>query len=132
VADVVIVDEVSMVDVPLAWRLYDALRLGTTALVLVGDHNQLPQVGPGNVLRDLIERRPMPTVVLDEVVRQAGVLKENSIAVLRGEVRKTADEMPNGRRPWYLVDQFTEVLAAQRFVLDLFENVLVERLRFDL
>ena len=131
-ADVVIVDEVSMVDVPLAWRLYDALRLGTTALVLVGDHNQLPPVGPGNVLRDLIERRPMPTVVLDEVVRQAGVLKENSIAVLRGEVRKTADEMPNGRRPWYLVDQFTEVLAVQRFVLDLFENVLVERLRFDL
>jgi len=132
VADVVIVDEVSMVDVPLAWRLYDALRLGTTALVLVGDHNQLPPVGPGNVLRDLIERRPMPTVVLDEVVRQAGVLKENSIAVLRGEVRKTAPELPGGRRPWYLVDQFTDALAVQRFVLDLFENVLVERLRFDL
>ncbi|MCE9636549.1 MAG: AAA family ATPase [Planctomycetes bacterium] len=131
-ADVVIVDEVSMVDVPLAWRLYDALRLGTTALVLVGDHNQLPPVGPGNVLRDLIERRPMPTVVLDEVVRQAGVLKENSIAVLRGEVKKTADELPNGRRPWYVVDQFTDALAVQRFVLDLFEGVLVERLRFDL
>ncbi|MCG3134342.1 MAG: ATP-dependent RecD-like DNA helicase [Planctomycetes bacterium] len=131
-ADVVIVDEVSMLDVPLAWRLYDALRLGTTALVLVGDHNQLPPVGPGNVLRDLLERRPMPAALLDRVVRQAGVLKENSIAVLAGEVRKTAPEGPDGRRPWYLVDQFTDALAVQRFVLDLFENVLAERLRFDL
>jgi exodeoxyribonuclease V alpha subunit len=131
-ADVVVVDEVSMLDVPLAWRLYDALRLGRTALVLVGDHNQLPPVGPGNVLRDLIERRPMPTVVLDHVVRQAGVLKENSIAVLSGEVRKTAPEMPNGRRPWYVVDQFTDALAVRRFVLELFENVLADRLRFDL
>jgi exodeoxyribonuclease V alpha subunit len=131
-ADVVIVDEVSMVDVALAWRLYDALRLAHTAVVLVGDHNQLPPVGPGNLLRDLIERRPMPAVVLDEVVRQAGVLKENSIAVLRGEVRRTADEGADGRRPWYVVDQFSDAFAVQRFILDLFESVLVERLRFDL
>ena len=131
-ADVVIIDEVSMLDVPLAWRLYDALRLDRTALVLVGDHNQLPPVGPGNVLRDLIERRPMPTVVLDHVVRQAGVLKENSIAVLRGEVRKTADVGDDGRRPWYVVDQFADVLAVQRFVLELFHDVLADRLRFDL
>ena len=62
-----------------------------TAVVLVGDHNQLPPVGPGNLLRDLIERQPIPTVVLDQVVRQAGVLKENSIAVLSGDVRRTAE-----------------------------------------
>ncbi len=131
-ADVVIVDEVSMVDVPLAWHLYDALDVARTAVVLVGDHNQLPPVGPGNLLRDLIDRRPIATVVLDEVVRQAGVLKENSIAVLRGEVRKTAAAGRDGRRPWYVVDQFGDALAAQRFLLDLFEGVLVEKLRFDL
>jgi exodeoxyribonuclease V alpha subunit len=128
----VIVDEVSMVDVPLAWHLFQALDLERTAVVLVGDHNQLPPVGPGNILRDLIDTRVIPAVILDEIVRQAGMLKENSIAILQGEVRKTAPENGSGRRPWYLVDQFTAVEDVQRFLLDLFESVLVERLSFDL
>jgi exodeoxyribonuclease V alpha subunit len=101
-------------------------------VVLVGDHNQLPPVGPGNLLRDLVQSRMVPTVLLDQVVRQAGILKENSIAVLNGEVRKTSDAEPSGRRAWYVVDHFTDQWDAQRFVLDLFENVLVERLGFDL
>jgi exodeoxyribonuclease V alpha subunit len=100
--------------------------------VLVGDHNQLPPVGPGNLLRDLIERQPIPTVILDQVVRQAGVLKESSIAVLHGDVRQTADEGPDGRPPWIVVNRLSDVLDAQRYLLELFESVLVERLRFDL
>jgi len=131
-ADVVIIDEVSMVDVPLAWHLFKSIDLDNTAVVLVGDHNQLPPVGPGNILRDLIDTRLIPCVVLDEVVRQAGILKENSTAILRGEVRKTAPESTNGRRPWYLVNQFTDLLDVQRFVIDLFETTLHERLGFDL
>lgn len=131
-ADVVIVDEVSMVDVPLAWHFFRALDLTRTAVVLVGDHNQLPPVGPGNLLRDLIERQPIPTVVLDQVVRQAGVLKENSIAVLSGDVRRTADAGIDGRPPWIVVNRHSEVLDAQRYILDLFDSVLVEKLRFDL
>ena len=131
-ADVIIVDEVSMVDVPLAWHLFQSIDLERSAVVLVGDHNQLPPVGPGNLLRDLVQSRMVPTVLLDQVVRQAGILKENSIAVLNGEVRKTSDAEPSGRRAWYVVDQFTDQWDAQRFVLDLFENVLVERLGFDL
>ncbi|MDY0373730.1 MAG: AAA family ATPase [Candidatus Izemoplasmatales bacterium] len=131
-ADVIIVDEVSMVDVPLAWHLFQSIDLERTAVVLVGDHNQLPPVGPGNLLRNLVQSRMAPTVLLDQVVRQAGILKENSIAVLNGEVRKTSDAEPSGRRAWYVVDQFTDQWDAQRFVLDLFENVLVERLGFDL
>ncbi len=131
-ADVVIIDEVSMVDVPLAWHLFKAIDLEDTAVILVGDHNQLPPVGPGNILRDLIDSKIVPCVVLDEVVRQAGILKENSIAILRGEVRKTASESTNGRRPWYLVNQFTDALDVQRFIVDLFETTLHERLGFDL
>src|SRR5439155_12295696 len=106
---VVIIDEVSMVDVPLAWQLFQAIDLKRTAVVLVGDHNQLPPVGPGNLLRDLIERRPIPTVILDQVVRQAGVLKENCIAVLRGEVRKSAASSAEGEAPWILANRFNEV-----------------------
>ena len=132
IADVVIVDEVSMVDVPLAWHLFRSIHLKRTAVVLVGDHNQLPPVGPGNLLRDLVETRGVPTVVLDQVVRQAGVLKENSIAVLKGQVRKTSEREASGRRAWYLVDQFTDPDHAQHFLLKLFETVLAERLRFDL
>ncbi len=67
--DVVVVDEVSMVDIPLAWQLFRCIDLARTAVVLVGDHNQLPPVGPGNLLRDLVQTRAVPTVVLDKVVR---------------------------------------------------------------
>lgn len=131
-ADVLIVDEVSMVDIPLAWHLFRAIDFARTAVVLVGDHNQLPPVGPGNLLRDLIERQPIPTVILDQVVRQAGVLKENSIAVLRGEVRRTAAPEAGSRSPWIVANRFTDVRAAQKFLLGLFDHVLVEHLGFDL
>lgn len=131
-ADVIIVDEVSMVDVPLAWHLLRAVDLERTCLVFVGDHNQLPPVGPGNLLRDLIERQPIPTVILDEVVRQAGILKENSIAVLRGDVRRTAPEGDDGRSPWMVFAHLSDVLDAQRYVLELFDSVLVDQLGFDL
>jgi exodeoxyribonuclease V alpha subunit len=88
--DVVIVDEVSMVDVPLMAELLRRIDLGTTRLILVGDHNQLPPVGAGNVLRDCIKHKLVPTFVLDEVVRQAGVLKSNSMAILSQRVMPTA------------------------------------------
>ena len=131
-ADVVIIDEFSMVPVDLAWHLFRSIDPLKTAVLLVGDHNQLPPVGPGNLLRDLLDTQLVPGVVLDEVVRQAGILKENSIAILRGEVCKTAPESTHGRRPWYLVDQFSDVLDVQTFIVDLYENLLVERLSFDL
>ena len=69
-ADVVIIDEMSMVDIQLFQALLKAIAPGTR-LVLVGDVNQLPSVGPGQVLRDLIASRCFPMVELKKIFRQA-------------------------------------------------------------
>jgi exodeoxyribonuclease V alpha subunit len=69
-ADLLIVDEISMLDVNLAKHLFRAVSLDTR-LVLVGDRDQLPSVGPGAVLHDLIATGIVPTINLDEVYRQA-------------------------------------------------------------
>jgi len=68
--DCVIVDESSMVDIMLMFRLLRNIRPGTR-LVLVGDVNQLPSVGAGNVLRDIINSGKIKTVYLDEIFRQS-------------------------------------------------------------
>lgn len=70
-ADVVIVDEMSMVDVPLMAALLRALAPGTR-LIMVGDSDQLPSVGPGNVLRDMVDSGQIPVVRLTEIFRQSG------------------------------------------------------------
>jgi exodeoxyribonuclease V alpha subunit len=69
-ADVVIVDEVSMIDVLLMHHLLKAVRPSAT-IVFVGDVDQLPSVGPGNVLRDMIASGSVSTVRLDHIFRQA-------------------------------------------------------------
>jgi exodeoxyribonuclease V alpha subunit len=131
-ADILVVDECSMVDVPLAWQLFQAIDRTRTAVVLVGDHNQLPPVGPGNLLRDLVKPRVVPTVILTRIIRQAGVLKENSTAILSGQVRPTAEAQNGARRPWYVIDRFSGREDVRRMLLLLFEEVLAERLGYDL
>jgi exodeoxyribonuclease V alpha subunit len=69
-ADLLVMDEVSMVDVPLLHALLKAVP-HRTALVLVGDVDQLPSVGPGQVLADIIASEALPVVRLSEVFRQA-------------------------------------------------------------
>ncbi len=68
--DLIIIDEMSMVDIYLMHALLKAIPIGTR-LVLVGDVNQLPSVGPGNVLRDIIASGCFPVVTLDKIFRQA-------------------------------------------------------------
>ncbi len=68
--DVLILDEVSMVDLPLMRAVLDALKPGAR-LILVGDADQLPSVGPGNVLKDFIDSGKIPTVALTQIYRQA-------------------------------------------------------------
>jgi exodeoxyribonuclease V alpha subunit len=130
--DILVVDEVSMVDVALAWRLFQAVDSSRTAVVLVGDHNQLPPVGPGNLLRDLVQSCAIPTTVLTRVIRQAGELKENSTAILAGEVRPTSQTQAGGRRPWYVIDKFSDRDDVSGMLLLLFEEVLQDRLGYDL
>ncbi len=81
----VIVDEASMLDISLFYHLLDAIPLGCR-LVLVGDVDQLPSVGPGSVLRDLIQSGRMPVVRLKEVFRQAEIspIVRNAHRINRG------------------------------------------------
>ena len=72
--DIIIVDETSMVDMFVMSYLLDCIYLGTK-LILVGDSDQLPSVGPGSVLKDLINSKKLVTVHLDKVFRQAAKSK---------------------------------------------------------
>ena len=85
--DAVIVDETSMVDVPLMRSLICALKMNCR-LILVGDSDQLPSVGPGNVLRDLIESQEVPQVRLTEIFRQAqqSLIVTNAHAIVHGQL----------------------------------------------
>ena len=70
-ADVIIVDEMSMVDIFLFQALLKAITVGTR-LIMVGDVNQLPSVGPGQVLHDIMGSKRFHTVILEKIFRQAG------------------------------------------------------------
>lgn len=85
-ADVVVVDEMSMVDIFLMRSLLRALRPGTK-LILVGDADQLPSVGAGNVLRDMIDSGAVPVARLDEIFRQSARshIVVNAHRINRGE-----------------------------------------------
>ncbi len=85
-ADAVIVDELSMVDTHIFSSLLDALPLGCR-LVMVGDSDQLPPVGVGNVLQDIIESGLLPVVALTEVFRQAmeSLIVTNAHRIVKGE-----------------------------------------------
>ncbi len=82
----VVVDEMSMVDIFLFRALLRALRPGTR-LVMVGDKDQLPSVGAGNVLKDMLESGAVPSVTLTEVFRQAAssMIVRNAHRINRGE-----------------------------------------------
>lgn len=85
--DVVIIDEMSMVDVLLFEALLRALK-PECRLILVGDYNQLPSVGAGNVLRDLISSGMIPSIELKEIFRQAAesLIITNAHAIIQGKM----------------------------------------------
>lgn len=96
ICDVMVVDEMSMVDVLLFEGLLRALRLGCK-VILVGDSDQLPSVGPGNLLKDLIDSKKIPVIALKQIFRQAqeSCIITNAHKIIHGEypdlMQKNAD-----------------------------------------
>ena len=98
--DLLIIDETSMIDTLLMHHLLKAIPSNAT-FVLVGDVNQLPSVGAGNVLKDIIESKAVPVVELNEIFRQA---KESSIIVNAHLINE--GKMPNLRSSQDKLDDF--------------------------
>ena len=105
-ADIIIVDEMSMVDIFLMNYLCRAIYNGTK-LVLVGDTDQLPSVGPGNVLKDIIESEVITTITLNKIFRQAAQSKiiMNSHRVNDGQSFISKEEIQNSNEK-YVEDFF--------------------------
>jgi exodeoxyribonuclease V alpha subunit len=124
----VIVDEVSMVDILLFYHLLKALP-ADAHLLLVGDADQLPSVGPGNVLRDLLRSGAIPSVVLTELFRQA---QQSQIVV--NAHRINAGQMPSLKRDaggdFFFVPE-EDPLRAQHLVLDFVQRRIPTHYHFN-
>lgn len=136
-ADLIIIDEVSMVDILLMNHLLKAIPLVAT-LLLVGDADQLPSVGPGNVLKDIIASEQVETIRLTEIFRQAqgSLIVVNAHRVNRGEhlQLKTSPEQQanlffiNREEPEKVVEVVKELCQRrlpQAFHLDPLEDIQV-------
>ena len=123
-ADVVIVDEVSMVDVQLFAALLGAVR-PASQLVLVGDVDQLPSVGPGQVLRDLIDSKRIPTVRLDTIFRQSG----------QGSIITNSHRINHGEQPQFSPDFVfmaeDDQMKSQAAIVSLCATLLPTNHRYD-
>ncbi|MBT8340832.1 MAG: ATP-dependent RecD-like DNA helicase [Desulfatitalea sp.] len=105
-AQLVIVDEASMIDVVLMHHLLKALP-SDAALILVGDANQLPSVGPGNVLRDIISSQTVPVVILDQIFRQARASRivVNAHRINAGHMPQVAEDQTIADNDFFFIEQ---------------------------
>ncbi len=128
-ADVVIVDEASMIDLSLAHHLLQAVPL-TAALILVGDVDQLPSVGPGTVLKDLLSIPDIPSVRLTTVFRQAAHSRiiANAHAVNRGEFPRLTSDAAD--LDFYCIPE-DDPEKIQALIVDLAQRRLPARYGFD-
>ena len=102
-ADVIIIDEMSMVDIHLMHSLLLAITAGTR-LILVGDENQLPSVGPGNVMRDIIHSGCFPVIELTKIFRQAS---ESDIVVNAHKINRGEPvEIHNKSRDFFFLKRY--------------------------
>ncbi len=109
-AGAVIIDELSMVDIVLFSSLLDALPIGCR-LVMVGDSDQLPPVGAGNVLHDMINSKALPVVELKEVFRQAmeSLIVTNAHRIVNGEI----PELSKTDKDFFFMERNSPFLAAK-------------------
>ena len=128
-ADVVVLDEASMVDVVLMNQLVRAIP-PRAALVMVGDVDQLPSVGPGTVLRDVIDSQALPVVRLTEIFRQAAASR-----IIVNAHRINAGLMPEQRKSETLEDFYVveaeEPAAIVERILKLITERIPERFKLD-
>lgn len=124
--DAVVVDEVSMIDILLMYNLLKAVKPGCR-LLLVGDADQLPSVGAGNVLRDIIASGVVPVVHLDEVFRQAAgsMIVSNAHKINKGEFPEF-----RGAEDFFFVEEPDPEKAAAT-VVNLVAQRLPRRLKCD-
>lgn len=119
-ADVIIIDEMSMVDIQLMHALLSAIVPGTR-LILVGDENQLPSVGPGNVLRDIIRSGQFSVVELQKIFRQA---RESDIVVNAHKINRGEPVVPdNHSRDFFFLKRY-DADVILRVVLALIQEKL--------
>ena len=124
--DVVILDEMSMVDVKLFQALIAALRY-SCRIIMVGDADQLPSVGPGNILGEVIRSGLVPTVCLNEIFRQAkrSLIVENAHHIISGEPLQKGGKTDD----FFFLESDGD--AAQRLVCDLVTTRLPRSYGFD-
>lgn len=114
-ADAIILDECSMIDIFLFTAFLDAVKFGRR-IILVGDSDQLPAVGAGNVLHDIIASEKVPVVRLTEIFRQAkeSLIVTNAHDIINGKNPKTG-----GRNGDFFIIEKTDPLDASETVLEL-------------
>lgn len=119
-ADVIIIDEMSMVDIQLFQALLKAVIPGTR-LILVGDANQLPSVGAGQVLRDIMESGKFPMVVLQNIFRQA---EESDIIVNAHRINKGLPiSMDNKSKDFFLLER-NDANVIYKHMIQLIQDML--------
>ncbi|MDO4743127.1 MAG: AAA family ATPase [bacterium] len=124
--DVIIIDEMSMVDVCLFDELLKAVRLGGR-IILVGDSDQLPSVSAGNVLRDIIESAKFKTVMLKKIFRQSldSLITVNAHKINAGEY----PEINNKSSDFFMIESKNPVAAA-RLIVELYTKRLPQAYDF--
>ena len=124
--DVVILDEMSMVDVKLFQALIAALRY-SCRIIMVGDADQLPSVGPGSVLGEILQADVLPTVRLNEIFRQAqkSMIVQNAHRIVEGQM-----PIKGGRDDDFFMIESTG-LACQRLICDLVSTRLPKSYGYD-
>lgn len=137
--DVIIVDEMSMVDMFLMSYLLQCIYKGTK-LILVGDSDQLPSVGPGSVLKDIIESEKITTIHLDKIFRQAAkskiILNAHRVNEGKGFISKEEAEA-NSKEDFFFVNEISQEKILEQVIslcngrlkkygnYDFFENIQV-------
>ncbi len=130
-AQIVIIDEVSMLDAPLAYYLLRAVST-EASLILVGDKDQLPSVGPGNVLSDLLGCRKLPVVALKNIFRQAArsLIVTNAHRINNGRMPVDRAQAPATASDYYFIEQ-TNPEEALRIIVELVTSRIPKRFRLD-